>query len=160
MTHRSKVGLAAVVTCGYVSDVDHRHAAAGLRVQFGAVKVSNAAEDPLDGGGVAADDVGGGGQVIPVPEDRSTNNCPEDPSGPNRNKRNLSGSRLVDDVQLLRQTQPPPVQVRRHLCNNCGGAHAVLLWNHVSTQEPCRKPAFSGRFSSKPDPKPGEGCYQ
>lgn len=76
--NRSEVRLAAVVSRGNVSYMNDLDAAARLRVRAAAVKVSDAAEDPLDGGRVVTDDVGGFRHVIPV--------------------------RLVDVVQLLDQT--------------------------------------------------------
>lgn len=71
-SHRSEVRLAAVVSRGNVSYMNDLDAAARLRVRAAAVKVSDAAEDPLDGGRVVTDDVGGFRHVIPVPADRKS----------------------------------------------------------------------------------------
>lgn len=72
MSYRSEVRLAAVVSRGYVSDVDDPDSAARLRVRTFAVEVPDPAEDLLDGGGVVADNVRGFGQVITVPGDRKS----------------------------------------------------------------------------------------
>ena len=72
MSYRSEVRLAAVVSRGNVSDVDDPDAAARLRVRTFAIKVSDAAEDLLDGGRVVTDDVGRVGHVITVPADRKS----------------------------------------------------------------------------------------
>lgn len=88
MSYRSEVRLAAVVSCGHVSDVDDLDAAALLRVRTFAVKVPDVAEDLLDGGWVVTHDVGGFRHVITIPGDRNNaHNC--------QNKREEETSTLV-----------------------------------------------------------------
>lgn len=70
MSHRFEVGLAAVVSCGYVSDMDNPDAPACLRVRTLTIKVPDPAKDLLDGGWVLTDDVGGLRHMISVPGDR------------------------------------------------------------------------------------------
>lgn len=54
-THRAAVWLAAVVARGHVSHLQHRDAAAVLRVAaIRTAEAPQAAEDPLDGGRVVA----------------------------------------------------------------------------------------------------------
>lgn len=72
LPYRSEVGPAAVVSRGYVSDVDDPHAAARLRVRTFAVEVPDPAEDVVDGGGVVTDHVRGLRQVGTVPADRKS----------------------------------------------------------------------------------------
>ena len=72
VSHSSESGLAAVVSRGYVSDVDDLDAAALLGVWADAVKVPDAAEDPLDGGRVVTNHVGGFRQMVTVPAHRKS----------------------------------------------------------------------------------------
>lgn len=66
-SYRSEVSPTAVVSCGNVSDVDDPDATARLWVRSLAVKVSDPAEDLLDGGRVITDDVGGSGHMMTIP---------------------------------------------------------------------------------------------
>lgn len=66
------VRLAAVVSCGYVSYVDDLDATTRLRVRILAVKVSDTAEDPLDGGWVVAHHIGGFRHMRAIPGDRKS----------------------------------------------------------------------------------------
>lgn len=66
-THRAAVWLAAVVARGHVSHLQHRDAAAVLRVAaIRTAEAPQAAEDPLDGGRVVAQHVGSPRHVVAV----------------------------------------------------------------------------------------------